>query len=52
MGRSLRKAHDKDEVTVVDIHSKLKWSRKHFNERAKYYRDAKYSVLPTIKIKT
>lgn len=52
VGRSLRKAHDKDEVTVVDIHSKLKWSRKHFNERAKYYRDAKYSVLPTIKIKT
>lgn len=50
IGRSLRKAIDKNEVTVYDIHSKLKWSRKHFNERNKYYKDAKYRVLPTVKL--
>lgn len=51
IGRGLRKAGDKDKVHVVDIHSKLKWSRKHFNARKKHYIDAGYPVLPKVKVK-
>jgi superfamily II DNA or RNA helicase len=50
-GRSLRKGHDKDRVHLVDVHSKLKWSRKHFRERNAYYKEAKYPVLKTVKCK-
>lgn len=44
-GRSLRLAHDKDSVFVVDIHSKLKWAKKHARERLKWFQEAKYPVL-------
>lgn len=49
IGRSLRKAHDKDEVHCVDVHSSLKWARKHFRERKKWYTEAKYPILKTVK---
>ena len=45
IGRGLRKGRDKDFVTVVDVHSKLKWARKHFKERKKHYDEAHYPVL-------
>lgn len=44
IGRGLRKAGDKDRVHMVDVHSKLKWSKKHFRERNKYYKEAQYPV--------
>lgn len=51
VGRSLRKGHDKDSVVCVDVHSKLKWSKKHWRERNKYYKEAKYKVLKATKYK-
>jgi superfamily II DNA or RNA helicase len=49
IGRGLRKAQDKERVHLVDVHSSLKWSRKHFRERKKYYTQAEYPVLKTQK---
>ena len=51
VGRSLRKGHDKDSVVCVDVHSKLKWSKKHFRERAKYFKEAKYKMAKLTKYK-
>ncbi len=51
IGRTLRRGHDKDRVHVLDVHSRLRWSRKHFRERATYYREAQYPVLKTVKMK-
>jgi len=42
IGRSLRKAPDKDHVDVTDICSDLKYSRKHTAERIKFYKEAEY----------
>lgn len=42
IGRGLRKAHDKDSVSITDIHSDLKYARKHSRERVKFYKEAKY----------
>jgi superfamily II DNA or RNA helicase len=42
IGRGLRKASDKDSVTYTDICANLKYSRRHLNERKKYYKEAKY----------
>lgn len=49
IGRGLRKAGDKERVHCVDVHSSLKWSKKHFRERKKYYTAAQYPVLKTAK---
>lgn len=46
VGRSLRKGRDKDRAHVVDIFSKLKWSKKHFSDRKKLYKKADYPLLP------
>lgn len=53
IGRGLRKGHDKDAVHVVDVYSKQKWARKHFNERQKHYKEASYPILKkqTLKVK-
>ena len=51
IGRGLRKAGDKSEVHVSDVHSSLKWGKKHFRERKKYYAEAGYPVLKTVKVK-
>ena len=51
VGRGLRKGHDKDFVHVSDVHSGLKFGKKHARERIKFYREASYNVLKTIKAK-
>lgn len=42
IGRGLRTAKDKKSVTVTDICSDLKYSRKHLKERTNYYEEAHY----------
>lgn len=42
IGRSLRRAHDKDSVNIFDICFDTKFNRKHLNERTKYYRESEY----------
>jgi superfamily II DNA or RNA helicase len=42
IGRSLRKADDKDSVTVTDVCSDLKYSKKHLTQRIQYYKEAAY----------
>lgn len=42
IGRGLRKANDKDFVTIFDISSTMYYSKKHFNDRIHFYEDAKY----------
>lgn len=51
IGRGLRMGHDKDRVHLVDVHSKLKWSKKHWRERLKYYKEANYPVSKVVKYK-
>jgi len=51
IGRGLRKSADKDFVHVCDVYSGLKWGKKHFKERARYYKDAEYPVLKPTKVK-
>lgn len=51
IGRGLRKSGDKDRVHLVDVHSNLKWSKKHFRERNKYYKEAQYPVMKVVKAK-
>jgi len=45
VGRGLRKAHDKDSVNVFDVHSDLKYSKRHYNNRIKYYIEHKYPYV-------
>lgn len=40
VGRGMRKAKDKNFVEIYDICSNLKYSKKHLEERKKYYRDS------------
>jgi len=42
VGRSLRKAEDKDDVIVTDICSDLKFSKKHLTDRKSFYKESKY----------
>lgn len=42
IGRGLRKADDKDSVNVYDIASDMKYSKKHLNERLKFYKEQNY----------
>lgn len=42
IGRGLRKAVDKDSVTVWDISSDFKYSKKHSAQRKGYYKEQKY----------
>ncbi|WP_407305403.1 DEAD/DEAH box helicase family protein [Acinetobacter sp.] len=51
IGRGLRLGHDKDRVHLVDVHSKLKWSKKHYRERVKFYKSAEYPVNKIVKFK-
>lgn len=54
IGRGLRRGRDKDSIHVVDVHSKLKWAKKHAKERKKHYTEAGYPLLDkkTIKVKS
>lgn len=51
VGRGLRKKGDKNKIRVVDLYSKLKFSKKHFKERQKYYKEAGYPMTPVKKMK-
>lgn len=51
IGRGLRMADDKKELTAIDIYSKLKWSKKHAKERDKYYKEAQYPICKKISMK-
>lgn len=42
IGRGLRRAHDKDSVTMSDICSDLKYGKKHLKHRTNYYEEAQY----------
>ena len=42
IGRGLRRATDKDFVTIYDISSTTKYSKEHFNNRVHYYTEAQY----------
>lgn len=42
IGRGLRKAHDKDAITVTDVCSDLKYSKRHLKQRIQYYDEAQY----------
>lgn len=50
IGRSLRKGRDKDFAFCVDVHSKLKWSKKHFRDRNRYYKESRYPVSKVVKL--
>jgi superfamily II DNA or RNA helicase len=51
IGRGLRKGRDKERVHLVDVHSKLKWSKKHYRERAKYFKQSEYPINKLVKYK-
>lgn len=51
IGRGLRRADDKESVHVTDVYSSLKWGKKHHKERKKFYKEATYPVLKTVKVK-
>lgn len=47
IGRGLRKKGDKNHVNVVDLSSKMKWSKKHLKDRRAYYKEAEYPYNKT-----
>ena len=51
IGRGTRLANDKNSVHVVDVYANLKWSKKHFKERKRFYDEAGYPVTAPVKIK-
>jgi superfamily II DNA or RNA helicase len=51
IGRGLRKNGDKVKVHVTDVFSKLKWSKKHFSARKKFYTEATYPLTKVAKLK-
>jgi superfamily II DNA or RNA helicase len=51
IGRSLRQADGKLIAYVCDVHSNLKWSRKHYKERKKHYNEAEYPIIGEYKLK-
>jgi superfamily II DNA or RNA helicase len=50
VGRGLRRSSDKNRVYVVDVYSRLKYSKKHASERKKYYIAAAYPTSKAIKL--
>ena len=42
VGRGMRKKGDKTKIHVTDIHSKLKYAKKHYRDRKNYYIEAEY----------
>lgn len=51
VGRGLRKKGDKSKIHVADIYSKLKYAKKHYKERKKFYEAAEYPLNPVKKLK-
>lgn len=48
IGRGLRKAHDKNSVTVWDISSDFKYSKSHCTTRKKYYKEQRYNFTEEV----
>jgi superfamily II DNA or RNA helicase len=42
IGRGIRKADDKDFVTIHDLCASTKYSKRHLTERKRFYKDAQY----------
>jgi superfamily II DNA or RNA helicase len=42
IGRGIRKADDKDFVTIHDFCASTKYSKRHLTERKRFYKDAQY----------
>lgn len=51
VGRGLRKKGDKYKIFVVDIYSNLKYAKKHWKDRKKYYSEAGYPMTTVKKLK-
>jgi superfamily II DNA or RNA helicase len=51
VGRGLRKKGDKNKIYVVDVYSRLKYAKKHWNERKKFYQEAEYPMTSVTKLK-
>lgn len=51
VGRGLRRKGDKNKIFVVDVYSRMKYAKKHWKERAKFYKEASYPVLKVRKLK-
>lgn len=51
VGRGMRRKGDKTKIHVADIYSKLKYAKKHYRDRKKYYQEADYPLLPVTKLK-
>ena len=47
IGRGLRKAIDKDKVSVYDVHSDFKFSKRHASRRKKHYDKKNYPYKPS-----
>jgi superfamily II DNA or RNA helicase len=50
VGRGLRKKGDKNHIYITDLHSKMKYSKKHFKLRKQYYTEAGYPLGKTLKL--
>lgn len=51
VGRGLRRKGDKNHLHLVDVYSKMRFSRKHAKDRKKYYQEAEYPCAPVKKRK-
>ena len=51
VGRGLRKKGDKNKLFLVDVYSKLKYSKKHAKDRKRYYEEANYPMTTVKKLK-
>lgn len=51
VGRGMRRKGDKHSIHVVDVYSKLKYAKKHWKDRKKYYAEAEYPLLTLEKLK-
>lgn len=51
VGRGLRKKGDKTKIQVLDIFSKLKYAKKHYKDRKKFYEEAGYPLNAVKKLK-
>lgn len=51
VGRGLRMGGGKTKVYVTDVYSTLKFSKRHFNERKKFYKEAQYNTGKPVKFR-
>lgn len=51
VGRGLRRKGDKNKIYVVDMYSRLKYAKKHFRERKRFYDEAEYPMTSVTKLK-